>query len=120
MSNQLDIFDTPPHVHQRTSYEAALQTKPRREGKKARILAFIEKRGRVGATCDEIEIYLGIKHQTASARIRDLYLDKKIEDSGRERKTTSGSPATVWLMAQASSTGSGAAGETSPPAGGSI
>ena len=25
-----------------------------------------------GATCDEIEIALGLKHQTASARLRDL------------------------------------------------
>lgn len=49
-----------------------------------------------GMTCDEIEISLDMRHQTASARIRDLVLDNLIFDTHLRRKTRSGHTARVY------------------------
>lgn len=50
-----------------------------------------------GATCDEIEMTLSLKHQTVSARIRELAEAGRIEDSGMVRKTRSNRNAVVWV-----------------------
>jgi hypothetical protein len=49
-----------------------------------------------GLTCDHIENWLGLRHQTCSARVRELVLKGRIHDSGRRRRTSSGRTATVW------------------------
>ncbi len=49
---------------------------------------------RTDATCDEVERALGLRHQTASARIRELV---------RKRKTTSGRDARVYVVKAAAS-----------------
>ena len=49
-----------------------------------------------GMTCDEVEIRLSLRHQTASARVNELMEAKYIVDSGERRKTSSGRKATVW------------------------
>lgn len=46
------------------------------------------------ATCDEIEAALGMAHQTASARLTELYRSRKITRTGR-RQTRSGR--TAWI-----------------------
>jgi hypothetical protein len=48
-----------------------------------------------GATCDEIELMTGMRHQTASARIRELYLKDRIKTVGK-RQTRSGRMALIW------------------------
>ena len=50
-----------------------------------------------GLTCDEAEQETGLRHQTASARIRELVLLGAIHDSGRRRKTSSGRSARVYV-----------------------
>jgi hypothetical protein len=55
-----------------------------------------------GATCDEIEVSLGLLHQSASAEIRKLVLLGKLSDSGQRRRTRSGRTATVWRAAEIS------------------
>ena len=52
-----------------------------------------------GITCEEIERALGMKHQTASARIAELRRDGFIVDTGRRQPTTSGRPARVYEVA---------------------
>lgn len=52
-----------------------------------------------GATCDEVEQQLRMRHQTASARIRELYRAGDLRDSGKRRPTRSGRPAIVWVLA---------------------
>lgn len=47
-------------------------------------------------TDEEIERLLGLRHQTASARRRELVLLGLVEDSLRRRQTSSGRFATVW------------------------
>ena len=64
-----------------------------------RVRLFIAEAGEHGATDDEIEAALGLRHQTASARRRELVLKEIIKDSGRVRKTRSNRKATVWVSA---------------------
>lgn len=47
-------------------------------------------------TCFELETVLGLPHQTASARVRELVLKELVEDSGARRPTASGRNAKVW------------------------
>ncbi len=50
-----------------------------------------------GATCDEIEQALGLRHQTASARCRELVLSGHLIRTDRRRKTRSGRAAAVLV-----------------------
>lgn len=63
---------------------------------RTRVLAEIQQRGDRGATCDEIEVVLELRHQTASARIRELAIAVQVLDSGRKRLTRSQRRAVVW------------------------
>ena len=53
-------------------------------------------RNKRGATCEELEGILGMKHQTCSARLRDLAILGAIERTGTLRPTSSGRMAAVW------------------------
>lgn len=53
-----------------------------------------------GITCDEIEVELGMRHQTASARVNDLMRGNHIIDSSKRRPTRSGRKAVVWVAAR--------------------
>lgn len=96
--NQLGLFDRPaPYArHSDTSKAAAKSIEPTSGTMRAIVLAFIRGRGASGATCEEIEINMGMKHQTASARVRELAQAGLIRDSGERRNTSSGRPATMW------------------------
>jgi predicted transcriptional regulator len=50
------------------------------------------------ATCDEIEELFNLRHQTASARIRELVQMGLIYDTGARRKTRSGRAARVYSV----------------------
>jgi len=49
-----------------------------------------------GATCDEIEVALNMKHQTASCFISNLKDDELLYDTGDRRMTRYGRKAIVW------------------------
>lgn len=51
-----------------------------------------------GATCDEIEATLRMRHQNVSARLRELVLANAIVDSGARRPTRSGRNARVYVV----------------------
>src|SRR5262245_26859307 len=85
----------------RTSRLAALYAEPRAGTQRARVLAWIRGKGLekdFGATDDEIEEALGMRHQTASARRNELVKGGFIMDSGFERRTRSRAWATVWVV----------------------
>jgi len=67
------------------------ETKTRRD---RRILAYIQTTG--GATCCEVEMALGLLHQSASAAITHLRRAGGLVDSGKRRPTNTGRMATVW------------------------
>lgn len=97
MSSQLEIFGTPAHVGQVTSYMAAEKMRPHAPRLRSLVLGFIASRGDLGATCDEAEQKIRLSHQSCSARFRELYQDGLIEDSGGKRRTRSGRKAIVWV-----------------------
>lgn len=76
-----------------TSQAAAHSMKDAAKGLRGKVLASLG--SEVGATCDQLETFLNLSHQTVSARIRELFLMGKIERIG-ERKTRSGRKAAVW------------------------
>jgi predicted transcriptional regulator len=51
-----------------------------------------------GATCDETEAALNLRHQTVSARIRELALANRIYDTGRRRRTRSNRTARIYTV----------------------
>ena len=51
-----------------------------------------------GVTCDELEWKLRVRHQTLSARVRELYLLGWIYRTTRTRKTRSGRRAVVYRL----------------------
>jgi len=61
------------------------------------VFARIADAGSHGATCDELECILDMRHQTCSARIRELKDKRVIRDSGRRRETRSGRYAAVLV-----------------------
>lgn len=67
---------------------------------RAKVFALIDMRGERGATCDEIEMALDLRHQTASARVRELVLGGLIFDTGKRRITRSGRGARVYCCAR--------------------
>ena len=88
---------TPPHVSAETSVAAAESMREPAKGKRGRVLLEIRVAGDTGATDDELEQTTGWRHQTVSARRRELVLLHYIKDSGRQRKTSSGRNAIVWV-----------------------
>jgi hypothetical protein len=60
------------------------------------ILDEMRRAGSHGVTCDELEVTLGLRHQTASARLRELALGGRVVDSEHRRQTRSGRAAIVW------------------------
>lgn len=50
----------------------------------------------IGRTCDEVEVDLDLRHQTASPRLLDLRKEGHIMRRGK-RKTRSGRNADVWV-----------------------
>lgn len=96
---------------QDTSAEALASIRESLGGLRLDFLDRIEKSGADGKTCDELEVDSGQKHQTVSARLRELRGYGLIVDSKRRRPTRSDRDAIVWVArsydAQASSTGQG-------------
>jgi hypothetical protein len=65
---------------------------------RADILQWIADRQHEGATCDEVEVALGLRHQTASARMRELVMLGMATKTGRRRPTRSGRNAAVLVV----------------------
>ena len=51
-----------------------------------------------GWTCDELEVHMGMRHQTVSPRLLELVEAGRIEDSGERRPTRSGRGARVYVL----------------------
>ncbi len=101
---------TLPHVAgSDTSLEAALSMEGSACTMRARCLEVVSASGRAGRTCDEVEIVTRWTHQTVSARLRELVLMGKIEDTGARRPTRSRRSARVYCATTATIEPSGQA-----------
>lgn len=70
-----------------------------KETLRRRVIDFARSRGEHGATSDEIEVALGLPHQTVSARITEAKADGALVPSGERRQTRSGRNAAVLVVA---------------------
>lgn len=62
----------------------------------SRVLDYVTRCAATGATCDEVETGMGLLHQTAAARLRELELAGRVRKTEQRRKTRSGRSATVY------------------------
>ena len=99
--------------------ETSIESRNKLEGKKSKyrqmIYDFISESG--GSTCDEVEVGLDVRHQTASCFIRFLTQDGLLEATDERRMTRAGRKAIVWKRTLAQSPKSTAANTTKVPTG---
>lgn len=62
---------------------------------RAKVISYVRSQGTRGATSDEVELALGLSHQTASARLTEAKAQNRLRLSGDKRKTRSGRNAGV-------------------------
>ena len=87
---------TQPTIQSENSRDAYARALPNTEAARLAIVRYIDGQRAHGATCDEIEVALGMRHQSASARITELRRGGKIEAVGK-RPTRTGSKAAVYV-----------------------
>lgn len=80
-----------------TSQEAHAQIQDSAPALRERIFRFVKECGDQGSTCDEAEVVLGMRHQTASARFTELQKKNRVKVVGT-RKTRTGRPARVFVV----------------------
>lgn len=89
-----------PYSDEDTSRDAAESVEPHIARLQEMILAALKGSGPDGLCCFEIEERLGLIHQTASARIRGLVIEKLVEASGEKRPTRTGRMAKAWRISR--------------------
>jgi predicted transcriptional regulator len=80
-----------------TSIAAAARLESSAASMRARVVNYVRDNP-AGVTCDEIEAALEMRHQTASARVREACLAGQIEVTADRRTTRSGSTARVYKV----------------------
>ncbi len=86
------------HKGAETSAEAYCTTPAStRNAQRNRILEYVRSCS-AGATCDEVEVALGVNHQGASARITELSALHLISHGDERRKTRAGKFARVYRI----------------------
>jgi len=92
---------TLPHVKGSDTSRAAAESMAAREPTdREQVFAYIQAQGARGATDDEIEVALGLSHQSASPRRRGLQKDGAIYLTDDRRKTRSGRSAGVYRVVE--------------------
>jgi hypothetical protein len=87
-----------PYVpHSDTSQSAATSMRRPAAQQRAEVYGAVA-RSLDGITCDAVEERLALRHQSCSARVRELAMDGAIVDSGRRCRTRSGRNAVVWVV----------------------
>jgi hypothetical protein len=81
-----------------TERAAALGQAPKSGTDRRRVLDHLASTGDTGATDEEISLALEMRLYTAAPRRTELVSAGWVEDSGRRRPTTTGSPAAVWVL----------------------
>lgn len=89
-----------PHNGTDTSKAAAESMEPHLGRLQQLIHDYYDSRRWYGATCDEAEAALEMRHQTCSARVKELRDKGLLVDSGERRKTRSHRSAAVYVLKQ--------------------
>jgi len=99
MDNQLKLpfGGMPPYEKTSvTSKQAADSVSTSACNMRTKVYNLVELAHEHGMTCDEVEEHTGMRHQSCSARIRELVLLGRLVDTGTSRKTRSGRNARVY------------------------
>lgn len=99
--NRLGFFHAPASGAPDTERLAAVLVYPRTGTKRLEVLDHFVQVGEGGATDEEVSEALGMRLYTAAPRRHELVSDGWLEDSGRTRRTTTRTPATVWVLTDA-------------------
>jgi hypothetical protein len=83
-----------------TSRIARLRLLPNVTAQLRDVLDFYYRRQQRGATHEEVRRVLHISYSASTTRSQDLEKSGWIMDSGRERDTTRGNPAMVWVITE--------------------
>lgn len=81
-----------------TSVAALISISDIRGELKRRVFRALTAFGKTGATCDELELTLDMRHQSLSARVRELWQEGWIRRTDRTRHTRSGRLAAVYVV----------------------
>jgi hypothetical protein len=96
-----DLFShrPPPHVRNSPTSKAAAESmaKPA-HAIRTKIIVWFKDVGTVGMTCDELEVAMDLRHQTASARIVELVASGHLVKTERTRLTRSARSAAVYVI----------------------
>ncbi|MBD3262492.1 MAG: hypothetical protein GF334_12640, partial [Candidatus Altiarchaeales archaeon] len=82
----------------KTSKKAAKSMEEAAPSLRQKVYNYLVALGTKGATDDELEQLTELKHQTVSARRRELVIDGYVRDSGETRASRSGRQATIWVV----------------------
>lgn len=98
MNRQSSFITEAPSQAAQTSKDAARAIEPKLNKLQLLVLAAIEFRGKLGATDNEIQAYLGMGGSTERPRRIELLRAGKVRDSGIRRNRS-----IVWIVNKASS-----------------
>lgn len=87
-----------------TSRAAAVAIQPHVAPMQKRVLDFLEERGIVGGTQEEIHFATGMRISSICGRVSELRELGKVCDSGERRANVSGVGAVVWISALSATT----------------
>lgn len=87
----------PAHNRTDTSSAAALSMRDQAQHLRHIVYGWFADRGPQGATCDALEADLGLRHQTASARVHELWAAGKLIRTHARARTRSGRMAAVYV-----------------------
>lgn len=93
---QPDLFVTKYQKHSPTSIAAAREIEASAATLRGKVYRYLQARGKVGATDQEMQEALGMDPSTQRPRRVELVERSLVEDSGDKRKTRSGRAAVVW------------------------
>lgn len=96
---QLSLFDICENNHGGNAESVAAFKSLNGNELRSKVMDHIASCGKAGATCDEIELALGITHQSASARCTELKANGDVH-SLTTRRTRSGRSAAVLVDAR--------------------
>lgn len=95
------VFPTLPHAKgSDTSKAAAESMRPHAGGLRERVFNCVKHAGKIGITCDALEVLLALTHQCCSARVNELRNAGRIVDSGRRTSTRSGRAAAIYVVSR--------------------
>src|SRR5688572_24409323 len=98
-TDEPDLFDICARNHAGNPESSKARRRTNADVDRAKVYEAIRGSGPAGMTCDEVEVELGMLHQSCSARVSELKMKGKVITSG-VRPTRTGCKAAVLVAIQ--------------------